>query len=222
MGLRGRDARPRRPRLRPRGIDATGGGDPPGQRRAHQRRPLLRRSRPPRVLHARVRQRPRRHPLRQGRRADPGPFGGGRHPDAPARPEPGGAQEQLGRQGQLLRRPRELPDGPLGAVRPHRGPRHAPLRVPADLHRGREGGQRGAAGIGVQPADQLPADPAGRLLRGGGRAGDHAEAAHRQHPRRAALRLAEIPPAPRDRGRRQHVRGRQLPKGRDHLHSSWP
>ena len=34
----------------------------------------------------------------------------------------------------------------------------------------------------------VPAVPAGRLLRGGGRAGDDAEAADRQHPRRAALR----------------------------------
>ena len=33
-----------------------------------------------------------------------------------ARPEPGGAQEQLGRQGQLVRYPRELPDGPQRPV----------------------------------------------------------------------------------------------------------
>ena len=36
-------------------------------------------------------------------------------------------QEQLGRQGQQLRLPRELPDGPAGAVRPDRGPRHAAI-----------------------------------------------------------------------------------------------
>ena len=42
---------------------------------------------------------------------------------------------------------------------------------------------------GVPPGDvPVPALPAGRLLRGGGRAGDDAEAADRQHPRRAALR----------------------------------
>ena len=35
---------------------------------------------------------------------------------------------------------------------------------------------------------RLPAEPARRLLRGGGRAGDDAQAPDRQHPRRAALR----------------------------------
>ena len=62
----------------------------------------------------------------------------------------------------------------------------------------------------------VPAHPAGRLLRGGGRARDHAEAADRQHPRRAARRRAEVPPAPRDRRRRQPGRDRHVPEGRHH------
>ena len=57
----------------------------------------------------------------------------------PPGPEPGRPEEQLRRQGQLLRGARELPDGPVGALRPDRDPRHAALRLPADLHRGRQG-----------------------------------------------------------------------------------
>ena len=64
----------------------------------------------------------------------------------------------------------------------------------------------------------VPAHPAGRLLRGGGRPRDHAEAADRQHPRRAARRRPEVPPPPRHRRRRQHLRGRHLPQGRHHRH----
>ena len=68
--------------------------------------------------------------------------------DAPAGSLPGGPgdrrpQEQLRRQGQLLRLPRELPHGPVGAVQPDRHPRHRPLRHPPDLHRRGQGGQRG-------------------------------------------------------------------------------
>ncbi len=132
-----------RPGLRPGRLDAARGGDPPGQRRAHQRRPLLRRPRPPRVLDSRVRQRPRRRPLRQGRRAHPGPLDRRRGPDPATGPEHRGAEEQLRRQGQLVRHPRELPDGPGRALRPDRPVRHAALRLPPDLHRGRQGRYRG-------------------------------------------------------------------------------
>ena len=55
-----------------------------------------------------------------------------------------------------------------------------------------------APGVAGRPG-AVPAQPAGRLLRGGGRARDHAEAPDRQHPRRAALRQPEVPPAPRHR-----------------------
>ena len=53
LGLRGRVAGQRRPGRRRDGVVAARGRDPPGQRRAHQRRPLLRRPRPPRAVHAR-------------------------------------------------------------------------------------------------------------------------------------------------------------------------
>ena len=78
----------------------------------------------------------------------------------------------------------------------------------------------GAGKVGCElpgvPNDEVPYQltPAGRLLRGGGRAGDDAQAADRQHARRAALRRPEVPAAARHRRRRQHERGRHLPQGR--------
>ena len=75
----------------------------------------------------------------------------------------------------------------------------------------------GAGKVGAENGDErgrLPDQPAGRLLRGGGRARDHAEAPDREHARRAARRPAEVPPAPRDRRRRQPLRGRDVPEGR--------
>ena len=71
---------------------------------------------------------------------------GERHPEPLAHPGRGGLparaahpdlQEQHRLQGQLLRHPRELPDGPQGAVRPHRPVPAALLREPADLQRAR-------------------------------------------------------------------------------------
>ena len=64
----------RRPRLRPRRRAAARDRDPPRQHGAHQRRPLLRRPRAPRVLHARVLRRARAGVRRQGGGADPRPF----------------------------------------------------------------------------------------------------------------------------------------------------
>ena len=55
-----------------------------------------------------------------------------------------------------------------------------------------------------------------RLLRGGGRARDHAQAPDREHARRAARRSAAVPAPARDRRRRQPLRGRDLPEGRHH------
>ena len=78
----------------------------------------------------------------------------------------------------------------------------------------------GAGKVGCELADldtssvPLPAQPAGRLLRGGGRAGDHDQATDREHPRRTALRCQEVPAPPRHRRRCQHERGRDLPQGR--------
>ena len=116
--------------------------------------------------------------------------------------------------GNSLRLPRELPHGPGRAVRPHRAARHAALRHPPDLHRRGQG--RHARRRRPRPDVAVPAHPAGRLLRGGGRARDHAEAADRQHPRRAARRRAEVPAPARDRRRRQPVPRSHLPEGRHH------
>ena len=87
----------------------------------------------------------------------------------------------------------------------------AVLRQPADLHRRRQGRHRGDGAHGGRRA--VPADAAGRLLRGRGRPRDDAEATDHQHPRRAARRPAEVPAPARDRRRRQPVRGRHLPQG---------
>ena len=89
LGLRGGVAAARRPRLRhvPRGgrpQPADRRGPRAGQRHPHQRRPALRRPRPPRVLHARVHQ-PARHRApgtRPGSRSGSTPAGS---PPAPAR-----------------------------------------------------------------------------------------------------------------------------------------
>ncbi len=58
-----------------------------------------------------------------------------------------------------------------------------------------------------RPGLGLPDQPARRLLRGRGGPGDHAQAAHHQHQRRAARRPGEVPAAARDHRRRQHERG---------------
>ncbi|CAM5454556.1 Pup--protein ligase [Streptomyces avidinii] len=54
-----------------------------------------------------------------------------------------------------------------------------------------------------RPRTRLPDQPARGLLRGRGRPGDHPEAAHHQHPGRAALGRREVPPATRDHRRRE-------------------
>ena len=82
LGLRGRVARARCPGLRPRGLAAARRRDPPRQHGAHERRPVLRRPRPPRVLHARVLERARAGVRRQGGGADPRPLDDGGAPPA--------------------------------------------------------------------------------------------------------------------------------------------
>ena len=179
-----------------------------------QRRPLLRRPRAPGVLHARMHHASRAGDPRQGGGAHPGAIAGrGAHVHA-QRAAAVDLQEQLRRQGQLLRHARELPDGPLAAVRRHRARPHAVLRHADRVHGRRQGGRRGA--VGRARAFDLPTDPARRLLRDRGRARDHAEAAHHQHARRTARRSRGLPAAPRDRGRREHVRGLHVPEDRHH------
>ena len=105
---------------------------------------------------------------------------------------------------------RELPFGRLVT------PDHAPLRDPAGVLRRRQGGER----VAGRPDRRgpVPAQPAGRLLRGGGRARDHAQAPDREHPRRTALRRAALPALPRHRRRRQPQRGGHVPEGRHDGH----
>src|SRR5271155_3998510 len=62
----------------------------------------------------------------------------------------------------------------------------------------------------------LPALAAIRLHRGRGRAGDHAEARHHQHPRRAARRRRPLPAAARHHRRRQPLRDVDLSQARHH------
>ena len=63
-----------------------------------------------------------------------------------------GLQEQLRRQGQLLRHARELSGGPGDAVRRHRSRPHAVLREPPDLHRRRQGRATKGTGTTAPPA----------------------------------------------------------------------
>ena len=220
LGLRGGVAAARRPRLRhvPRGRrpdPAHRRGPRPRQRHPHQRRPALRRPRAPGVLHARVHQPARHRALGQGRRA-------GHARRLPVRRgDPGGGadpavQEQHRQQGRVVRRPRELPDAAQHAVRRDRPAPDAVLRQPPGRHRRRPGRHRPG-----RPRARLPGQPARRLLRGRGRARDHAEAADHQHPRRAARRPGEVPPAARHHRRRQPGGDLDLPQGRARPRWCW-
>ena len=120
-------------------------------------------------------------------------------------------QEQHRQQGRVLRRARELPDAAVDALRRHRAAPDAVLRQPPGRLRGRAGRHRPG-----RPRPRLPDQPARGLLRGRGRSRDHAQAADHQHPRRAARRPGEVPPAARDHRRREPRRGLDLPQGRHH------
>lgn len=67
-----------------------------------------------------------------------------------------------------------------------------------------------------RPRARLPDQPAGGLLRGRGRPGDHAQAPHHQHPRRAALRRREVPPPACDHRRREPVGDLHVSQARHH------
>ena len=101
---------------------------------------------------------------------DPAAVDGGR-PAACCPPGRGDRpQEQLRRQGQQLRLPRELPHGPRGALRPHRHPRHPALRHPPDLQRRRQGRQRGARRRGRRRCrSSSPSGPTSSRRRSGSR-----------------------------------------------------
>ena len=173
---------------------------------------LLRRPRAPGVLDARVRDAARARAPRQGGRARPralAPRGRGTLPARPARR----LQEQQRRQGELVRHPRELPRRPRGAVREPGGRAHAVLRDPQVFcGAGKLGGE---ASWDDRSAAAVPAQQRADFFEAEVGLGDHAEAPDHQHARRAARRSREVPPAARDRRRRQPVRGRDAPEGRD-------
>ena len=156
LGLRRRAPGQRRPRLLRRRRAGAGGRDDARQRGADQRRPLLRRPRPPGDLD------PGGHDGRRGGRVRPRRGG-----DRPAQHGPRlgqarrrldgrrdrRAQEQLRRQGQQLRLPRELPAGAGDAVRTDRRPGDAALRHPPDLH---AAPARSACELPGLPSDEVP------------------------------------------------------------------
>ncbi len=196
VGLRGGITAARRPRVRPEPLvrTAAGGGRRRGRRREHdpdQRRAALRRPRPPGVLGARVHRPDGRGDLGQGGRTGDGGRGAARRQRA-RRGETAAVQEQRRRQGCVVRFARELPDVAPDAVL--RGDRRADAvpGVPAGDHRLRSRGHRP-----VRRRARLPALAALRLHRGRGRPGDHPQARHHQHPRRAARRRRQVPPTAR-------------------------
>ena len=191
---------PRRPRLRARGRAAAGDRDPPRQHRAHQRRALLRGPRAPGVLHPRVRRRARARPRRQG----------GERILARSMK----AARRLLEPGQEIVVYKNNSDGKGNSYGTHENylvDRQTPFAalvrnlLPWFVSRqvftgaGKVGAENGAHAVEFQLASRC------RLLRGGGRARDHAEATARQHARRAPRRPAEVPAPARDRRRREPV-----------------
>ena len=138
----------------------------PGQRHTHQRRPALRRPRPPGVLHPRGHQPAGPGAVGQGRGAGDGRGvpPGRHHPGHPPDPP---LQEQHRQQGRQLRRARELPDAPADAVRRHRRVPDAVLRHPADRLRRRPGRHR--PGRRPEPASRSPSAPTSSRSRSGWR-----------------------------------------------------
>ena len=124
-------------------------------------------------------------------------------------------QEQLRRQGQQLRLPRELPARPRAPVRPDRRPDHAALRHPSD--RSAAPARSAASCPGMAP-DEVAYQISQRADFFEEEVGLETTLKRpivntRDEPHCDA---AEVPAPPRDRRRRQHERGRDLPQGRHH------
>ena len=217
VGLRRGDAAARRARLRPdprrgRPQPAHRRGPRSGQRHPHQRRPALRRPRPPGVLQPRGHQ-PARRAWCGTRPASASWHGPSSSCAACRARQPVNLyKNNTDNKGASYGTPRELPHAPDHPVRRRRPPPHAVLRLAAGGDRRRPGRARAGG-----PHPRLPALAARGLLRGRGGPRDHAEAADHQHPRRAARRSGEVPPAARDRRRRQPRRDLDLPQARHHL-----
>ena len=163
-----------------------------------ERRALLRRSRPPGVLDTRVPARRATSCPRQGGGADPRALArGGRAPTCRRHAGPVDLQEQLRRQGQLVRHPRELPRRPRDARSPTSSAtsRRSSSRDRCSRARARWGSRgnwddRVAAG--------LPAHRARRLLRDRGRAS-------RRRLKRPIINTRDEPHADPEKYRRLHV-----------------
>ena len=196
-------------RHRGAGVHRRRGGRRDGERHPAQRRPALRRPRPPGVLQPRGHQPARRRALGQGRRA--GHARGG---------APGGrACPGVNAPINLYKNNTDNKGASYGAHENYLCHRATPFAslvrhlVPFFVTRQVICGA-GRVGLGQDGRTAgLPDLPARRLLRGRGRAGDHPQAADRQHPRRAARRRRPLPPAARDHRRRQPVRDLDLPQG---------
>ena len=199
VGLRGRDAGQRRPRVQPRRRVRAGGRD------ARSSTPCCTNGARYYVDHAHpeistpeVHHRRRGRALGPRRRGDRASVDGLRRrsscPTAPrwssTRTTRTGRATSYGcHENYLMSR-----DTPFGRIASQITPHFVTRQVFCGAGQGRLRAVRSRAGRRA-----VPAQPAGRLLRGGGRAGDHAQAPDRQHPRRAALRSAEVPAPARDR-----------------------
>ena len=146
--------------------------------------------------------------LGQGRRADHGAGRGHRAAALPGAPPIKLYKNNTDNKGASYGTPRELPDATDDPVRRRSSAHLTPFFVVAQVFTG--AGRVGIGQDGAQP--RIPAHPARRLLRGRGRARDHAQAADHQHPRRAARRPRAVPPAARDHRRREPGRGLDLPR----------
>ena len=143
--------------------------DPPRQHGAHERRPVLRRPRPPGVLHAGVHRRPRRSCATTRR----GSAILARSMQAARRLLPPGQEIVVYKnnsdgKGNSYGMPRELPGRPDGPVL-DAGPPPAPVvRDPPDLHRGRQGRLRERCRRGRRLPD-LASGPTSSRRRSGSR-----------------------------------------------------
>ena len=217
LGLRAGVTAPRRPRVRAGPAARTLRGGPRSRERdPAERRPLLRRPRAPRVLHARVRDAARPRDPRQGGGADARAVArGGRSARCPARSALAIYKNNSDGKGNSYGTHENYLVDRRDAVRQHRARPDAVLRDAVRSSRG--AGKLGARGpVGRAGRATLPAHAARGLLRDRGRPGDDPEAPDHQHARRAARRPREVPAAARDRRRREPVRGRDLPEARHH------
>ena len=154
----------------------------------------------------------RRRALGQGRRAGDARRRRGWPRSIPGAPPIHLYKNNTDNKGASLRRPRELPDAPARRRSATSCAHLTPFFVSRQVVCG-----AGRVGIGQdgrehgfqisQRADFFEVEVGPR---------DHAQAADHQHPRRAARRPREVPPAARHHRRRQPRRDLDLPQGRHH------